>query len=146
MGRLSARKEQEQLSIRAAEQNVCYRTAPARVRSGIMPAPVERTPGGHIRVVADNLSTVQALQTVWVSSSDQKADLARQVDRLRTFAAGKGYEPVEVLGEIGSEVNEGQSRLLNLQATPTVGRIVVEQRGRLTRFGVECIDCALVAA
>jgi len=140
--------KRKKLSIWAAERDVHYRTALAWVHSGIMPVPVERTPGGHIRVIEDDLSIAKVVRTVLyarVSASDQKADLARQVDRLRMFAAGKGYEQIEVVSEIGSGLNGRRPRLLNLLATPTVGRIGIEHRDRLARFGVEYIEAALTA-
>ncbi|MBT9177534.1 MAG: hypothetical protein DDT20_01868 [Firmicutes bacterium] len=141
--------KRKKLSIWAAERDIHYRTALAWVRNGIMPVPVERTPGGHIRVIEDDLSTAKAVRTVLyarVSSSDQKKNLARQVDRLRMFAASKGYEQVEVVSEIGSGLNGKRPQLLSLLAAPTVGCIVVEHRDRLARFGVEYIEAVLAAA
>ncbi|HSW09611.1 MAG TPA: IS607 family transposase [Bacillota bacterium] len=138
----------KKLSTWAAERGVHYRTALGWVRDGIMPVPTERTPGGHIRVIEDGPLAKVATRTVLyarVSSSDHKADLARQVDRLRMFAAGKGYEHVEVVTEIGSGLNGRRQQLLGLLATPAVSRIVVEHRDRLGRFGVEYIEAALVA-
>jgi len=105
-----------------------------------MPVAIERTPGGHIRVIEDSPLTATATRTVLyarVSSSDQQEDWSRQVERLRMFAAGKGFEQVEVVTEIGSGLNGRRQRLLSLLATPTVSCMVVEHRDRLARFGVE---------
>ena len=45
--------KRKKLSTWAAEQAVHYRTALAWVREGKMPVPIERTPGGHIRVIEE---------------------------------------------------------------------------------------------
>jgi predicted site-specific integrase-resolvase len=135
----------KKLSTWAEEKGVHYRTALSWVRDGLMPLPVERTPGGHIRVIEGEKTTTRTVLYARVSSSDQKADLERQVDRLRIFAAAKGYEGVEVVSEIGSGLNGHRRRLLALLSDTAVGRIVVEHRDRLARFGVEYIEAALVA-
>ena len=132
----------------ATAHGVHYRTALAWVREGKMPSSFERTPGGHIRVSeaaeGDNTGGRSVLYGR-VSSSDQKTDLSRQLDRLRSFACGKGFEHVEVIEEIGSGLNGHRIRLLKVLADPGVQRIVVEHRDRLARFGVEYIEAALKA-
>jgi putative resolvase len=80
-----------------------------------------------------------------VSSSDQKADCARQADRLRALAAAHGWANVEVVTEIGSGLNGHRKQLVRLLSDPTVRRIVVEHRDRLARFGVEYIEAAMTA-
>jgi len=98
-------KREKKLPTWAREQDVDDQTAGVWMHNGIVPVPVERTPGGLIRVIEDDLSTAKAIPTalcVPVSSSAQKADLTRQPDRLPTFAAGNGDEQVEMVAEIGS--------------------------------------------
>lgn len=111
-----------------------------------MPVTVERTPGGHIRV-CEMVAPPTGRTVIYgrVSSSDQKTDLVRQIDRLRTFAGGRGFGDVEVIEEIGSGLNGKRPRLLKMLADPTVRRIVVEHRDRLARFGVEYIEAGLQA-
>jgi len=136
----------KKLSTWAREQDVHYRTALLWVREGKMPVPVERTPGGHIRVCEpDAPTTGRTVLYGRVSASDQKPDLARQMDRLRTFASGCGLGDVEVVEEIGSGLNGKRPRLLKILADPTVRKIVVEHRDRLARFGVEYIEATLRA-
>jgi predicted site-specific integrase-resolvase len=132
----------------AAAHGVHYRTALTWVRKGKMPSSFERTPGGHIRVSeAAEVNKTGGRSVLYgrVSSSDQKTDLGRQLDRLRSFACGKGLENVEVIEEIGSGLNGHRIRLLKVLADPGVQRIVVEHRDRLARFGVEYIEAALKA-
>ena len=118
------------------------------MHAGTLPVAVERTPGGHYRVIEDVPVPVIAGRVVLygrVSSSDQRADLTRQVDRLRTSAAGRGFVDVEVVEEIGSVLNGHRKKLGKILADPAVSILVVEHRDRLARFGVEYIEAALAA-
>jgi putative resolvase len=74
-----------------------------------------------------------------VSSSDQKDDLVRQLERLRNYAAAKGYIVSKEMTELASGLNESRPKLGELLRDATIGTIVVEHRGRLTRFGFEYI-------
>lgn len=138
----------KKLSVWAREKGVHYRTALTWVREGTMPVPIERTPGGHIRVCEESNELVANGRTVLygrVSSSDQRGDLCRQLDRLRAFAAGAGLRDVEVVEEVGSGLNGKRPRLLRLLADDSVRKIIVEHRDRLARFGVEYLEAALIA-
>jgi putative resolvase len=75
-----------------------------------------------------------------VSSADQKSDLERQMQRLRDYAAAKGYSVSKEVSEIASALNEHRPKLSKLLTDPTIGTMVVEQRDRLTRFGYEYIQ------
>ena len=125
-----------------------YRTAMSWFHAGTFPGRAIRTPGGHIRVVEDDVVLSAAGKSVLygrVSSSGQKQDLTRQMDRLRSFAGGLGLRDVEVVEEIGSGLNGKRSKLIKLLADPKVHRVVVEHRDRLARFGTEYIEAALRA-
>ena len=138
----------KKLSTWAAEQGVHYRTAMTWFHAGTLPFPTERTPGGHIRILLPDVErpTTRRIAIYGrVSSSDQKADLVRQLDRLRTFAAARGYADVEIVSEIGSGLNGHRRKLSALLADPHVEIIVAEHRDRLGRFGVEYIEAALSA-
>jgi predicted site-specific integrase-resolvase len=116
--------------------------------AGTLPFPTERTPGGHIRIIVPDSDTpVQHRVALYgrVSSSDQKSDLVRQMDRLRMFASARGYADVEAVSEIGSGLNGHRRKLLALLADPKIDVIVAEHRDRLARFGVEYIEAALSA-
>ena len=78
-----------------------------------------------------------------VSSGDQKEDLKRQVGRVVEWATQQGYQPHEVVKEVGSGLNGNRRRLRRLVADHTVGTIVVEHRERLSRFGFEYVEAAL---
>jgi len=138
----------KKLSTWATEHGVHYRTAMAWFHAGTLPHPTERTPGGHIRIIVPDEHARIAERVVLygrVSSSDQKDDLRRQSDRLRTFAAGRGYSNVEVVEEIGSGLSGHRRKLLAILADPSIHILVVEHRDRLARFGVEYIEASLAA-
>ncbi len=80
-----------------------------------------------------------------VSSADQKADLGRQIERLRDFAAARGFIVSSEVTEIGSGLNGHRKKLVGLLSDPEISIILVEHRDRLARFGVEYIEAALQA-
>jgi putative resolvase len=138
----------KKLSDWAKENGVHYRTAMVWMHEGRLPVPVVRTPGGHYRVVENMAVPLTSGKSVIygrVSSHDQKSDLARQMERLRTFASGLGLQDVDAVEELGSGLNGRRPKLLKLLADPSITRIVVEHRDRLARFGVEYIEAALEA-
>jgi len=74
-----------------------------------------------------------------VSSADQQADLARQMRRLRDYAAAKGYAVAKEVSEVASGLNDHWPKLAKLLTDPTIGTLLVEHEDRLTRFGYEYI-------
>jgi putative resolvase len=135
----------KKLSTWAEEKGVHYRTALSWVRDGLMPLPVERTPGGHIRVIEGEKTTTRTVLYARVSSSDQKADLERQVDRrVRQQSEESPSMSIQARANLGYDL-DALVALGRREDAETVGRIVVEHRDRLARFGVEYIEAALVA-
>ena len=120
-------------------------------RTGRMPVPFERTSTGVILIHDPKYETEPmntGLRTVCyarVSSSDQKADLQRQADRLKAFAINMGVKSPEVVMETGSGMNDKRRKLNRLLADPTVGTLIVERRDRLARMNAGLIESALKA-
>jgi len=115
-----------------------------------MPVPVERV-GGLVhapKYEAPPAPTAgrHTVCYVRVSSSDQKADLQRQADRLKAFAVNLGVKDAQVVTEIGSGVNDKHRKLNKVLADPTVGTIIVEHRDRLARMNAGLIESALEAS
>lgn len=136
------------LSEWAKRNGVTYRTALRWYHDGILPARAEQLPTGTILVHEDVTQYVTERElTVYarVSSHDQREDLGRQVGRLKDFAAANGYRVKEVVEEIGSGLNGRRAKLLRLLSDPSAGVILVEHRDRLSRFGVEYIEAALLS-
>ena len=109
-----------------------------------MPVPTVKTPTGRIMVVLeDQPENGRTVVYARVSSSDQKQDLERQIERLRMFTSSKGWSNVEVVSEIGSGLNGHRKKLEGILKDKTITRLVVEHRDRLSRFGVEYLEALL---
>jgi putative resolvase len=76
-----------------------------------------------------------------VSGHDQRADLERQMDQLRAWAASLRVDyPLLELSDIGSGLNpnrKGLQKLLAVVQDYQVAEVVVTFSDRLTRFGLE---------
>ncbi len=94
-------------------------------------------------IVCDPATSQEALKIALyarVSSVDQKADVTRQLERLREYALAKGYQVVKEITEIASGLNDQRPKLMKLLLDPSIGTIVVEHKDRLTRFSFNYID------
>lgn len=118
-----------------------------------MPVPVEQTPTGmwlihDPKYEAPPAPTAGRCTVCYarVSSSDQKADLQRQADRLKAFAINMGASDIEVVSEIGSGMNDKRRKLNKVLADPTVATIIVEHRDRLARMNAGLVESALEAS
>ncbi|SOJ54184.1 hypothetical protein MSIMFB_01683 [Mycobacterium simulans] len=112
-----------------------------------MPVPVRRLASGTILVdvvaVADH--DRRAVVYARVSSHDQRADLDRQVARLRQWSTAHGYTVSQVVCEVGSGLDGKRPKLRRVLSDPSVTVVLVEHRDRLARFGVEYLQAALAA-
>lgn len=124
------------LSDYAKQVGVTYKTAWQWWKDGRLDA--YQLPTGTI-IVREPASTQHASAGVAlyarVSSADQKADATRQMQRLRDYAAARGYRVVAEVTEIASGLNDERPKLTKVLTNPQVGVIVVEHWDRLTRFG-----------
>jgi putative resolvase len=75
-----------------------------------------------------------------VSSSDQKDDLERQMQRLKDYAAAKGYHVTRTVSELASGLNDSRPKFLKLLTDASIETIVVEHQDRATRFGLTYIE------
>lgn len=129
------------LSQYAKQMNVSYKTAFRWWRAGRLDAYQLDT--GTI-IVRDPLPETPSPKGIAlyarVSTQGQKADLARQVERLKSYAASRGYQVTKIVQEIASGMNDTRPQLLKLLTDPQMGKIVVEHRDRLTRFGFVSIE------
>ncbi|MBT9260371.1 MAG: IS607 family transposase [Clostridiales bacterium] len=122
------------LSEWAKKRGITYKTAWRWVKEGKMPVPFEITPSGTI-LVHEPEAPKKGLVALYarVSSSDQKADLARQVVRLLEFANAQGLSVGKTVKEVGPGLNGRRKELIKLLSDPNVTTIVVEHRDQLTR-------------
>ncbi len=134
------------LSQYAKQQGISYKTAWRWYKAGQLDA--YQTPTGTV-IVRDAPQQVVSQGRIAlyarVSSADQKADLERQMHRLKDYAAAKGYQVSKEVSEIASGLNDHRPKLEKLLADTSIGTIVVEHRDRLTRFGVHYIETLLEA-
>jgi putative resolvase len=133
------------LSHWARKHGISYLTAWRWFKAGKLPVPARQLPSGTI-LVEEPSPGGRTVLYARVSSADQKADLERQVERLKAFAQAQGWQDFEVVAEIGSGLNGKRRKLLRVLKDPTVGRIVVERRDRLAPFGFELVEAALHAS
>lgn len=133
------------LSEWARKQGVSYLTAWRWFKAGKLPVPARQLPSGTI-LVEEPRSQGKTVLYARVSGHDQKADLERQVERLLAWAQAQGLENYQVVAEVGSGLNGKRRKLLRALRSPRVGRIVVEHRDRLARFGFELVEAALAAS
>jgi excisionase family DNA binding protein len=76
-----------------------------------------------------------------VSSHDQKDDLERQKQVLESYCAAQGWT-FELVADLGSGMNyrkRGLQKLLSDVISGNVGRLVLNHKDRLLRFGAELV-------
>lgn len=123
------------LSQYAKIRNVTYRTAWNHFKAGkILNASFTDT--GRI-VIDDTKPGVPEKTAVYarVSSTTNKPNLITQSKRVQEFCSAKGWVVSKVVEECGSGLNDSRPKLMKLLTDPTITRIVVEHKDRLTRFG-----------
>ncbi len=132
----------------AQKQGISYRTALRWYREGRLPVPAWQHAPGHSIVVASETDKVGGSGVhlyARVSSHDQKADLARQRERLEAYAAAQGWKVLSVTEEIGSGLNGKRTKLQRVLRLKS-GDVCVEHADRLARFGVPYVEAALESA
>ena len=129
------------LSQYAKQHGISYKTAWRWYKAGQLDA--YQTATGTVIVrdqPAVTPSTGRIALYARVSSADQKEDLARQMERLRTYALARGYQVAKEVTEIASGLNDQRPKLSKLLQDQSLGTIVIEHRDRLTRFGYHYIE------
>lgn len=75
-----------------------------------------------------------------VSSSENKANLEKQADRLISYCNAKGWKVDKVVKEVGSGLNDNRRQLEKLLVDKSITKIVVEHSDRFSRFGMNFIE------
>jgi putative resolvase len=125
------------LSEYARQVGVTYKTAYQWWKAGQLDA--YQLPTGTIIVREPKAAATGVALYARVSSADQKDDVTRQMQRLRDYAAARGYQVVAEVTEIASGLNDERPKLKKLLTDARVGVLVVEHKDRLTRFGYSYI-------
>ena len=89
---------------------------------------------------------LEAVVYARVSSSDQRADLEGQVERVTAWLDAQGIAVSRVVMEVGSGMNGKRPRLRQVLVDPTARLIVVEHRDRFGRLNTELVEAALAAS
>ena len=90
----------------------------------------------------DNASTKLVVGYCRVPSPKQNDDLARQVERMKTYLASQG-RPYKIITDIGSGIiynKKGLDELIELVLAHKVEKVVVLVKDRLLGFGYELLD------
>jgi putative resolvase len=136
------------LSHYAKQQGISYRTALRWWQAGLIKG--YQAPTGTIIVAEEPPKEAHTISRVAiyarVSSHEHRVNLERQVERLEDYCASRGYQVAQVVKEIASGVNDARPKLLALLQDPTITRIVVEHKDRLTLFGFRYLETLLELA
>lgn len=128
------------LSEWAYKNGLSYRTAHRLFKANKLPVPSHQLETGTILVYeSEETKPKNTVLYARVSSHDQKQDLERQLQRLRDFSASHGYKVNAEISEIGSGLNDKRRKLNQILSNKNIGRIIVEHRDRLARFGVQML-------
>ena len=127
------------LSHYAKHMHISYKTAYRWYKKDLLDAYQLPTRTIIVREPVEKQSASKIALYARVSSADQKDDLTRQLQRLRDYAAAKGYTVAKEVVELASGLNDSRPKLAKLLTDTTIGTIIVEHKDRLTRFGFEYI-------
>ena len=134
------------ISDYAEQHGICYHTAWRNFHKGLIPGyqdhatktiyiekPSEKNPG----------SSNRAVLYARVSSSTNKASLDGQLERMRLYAAAKGYSITSENSEVASGLNENRKILWKILNDDGWDVLIVEHKDRLTRFGFSYINALI---
>jgi putative resolvase len=128
------------LSQYAKKMGVSYRTAFRWWKAGKLDAYQLDTGTIIVREPAQAQEATSVALYARVSSADQQEDLERQMQRLKDYAAAKGYHVTKTVSELASGLTESRPKFCKLLTDSSIGVIVVEHRDRATRFGLTYIE------
>jgi len=102
-----------------------------------------RIPESEIKRILEGKVPDEVVIYARVSSRDQKEDLERQIENLKSYCATKGYKVAKILTDIASGLNEnrkGLRKLFRLVESGEITKVVITYKDRLTRFGFRYLE------
>jgi putative resolvase len=129
------------LSDYAKSIGVSYKTAWRMWQRGELNA--EQLPSGTVIVKLNNSINKGVIIYARVSSSENRANLDSQAQRLESYCTAKGYQIKRIVKEVGSGVNDNRKKLIAELTKDDYSLIVVEHKDRLTRVGFNYIKVLL---
>lgn len=94
----------------------------------------------NYKPVEDKSLSTRAILYARVSNATNKASLDSQIERLRNYAAAKGYEIVDEYKEIDSGLNDNRKYFSQILNRNDYGILLAENKDRITRFGYHYIE------
>lgn len=133
----------EKLSDHARRMGVKYQTAWKWYKAGKIEGAVMRNGGIYVPLEKDDTESRDQLAAVTyarVSSSQNKANLIPQSERLYNYSTARGYQVQRQVKEVGSGLNDKRKQLESLLKDDSWTILVVEHKDRLTRFGFHYLE------
>lgn len=130
------------LSQYAKKMGVTYQTAHKWFKEGKIDGAYQLSTG-TIVVPEENEKSKRKKTIIYarVSSNEQRqTNLVTQAERLVNFCMANGWIVDDVVKEVGSGLDDNRKQLVKLLKDPTIKRIVIEHRDRLTRFGFHYLE------
>lgn len=94
----------------------------------------------NYKPVEDKSLSTKAVLYARVSNATDKTSLDSQIERLRNYAAAKGYEIVGEYKEIDSGLNDNRKHFNQILNRDDYGILLAENKDRITRFGYHYIE------
>lgn len=137
-------REYMKLSAYAKQHGITYHTAWKHYHAGRVPGYQDPVTGTiYIEKIDDPKPSAGNRVALYarVSSTTNKASLDGQLERLRAYAAAKGWSVTSENTEIASGLNENRKTLWRILDNPQDWDILLaEHKDRITRFGYQYIE------
>jgi len=133
------------LSEYAKNLSITYRTAWTHFKTGKIKNAI-KTETGTIIIpeIEEKFTKNKVVIYARVSSTENKANLKKQSERLISYAEKNGFIIEKVIEEVGSGVNDNRKQLNELlKNNHKWDFILVEHKDRLTRFGFNYLNLLL---
>lgn len=133
------------LSEYAKMKGVHYRTAWRWFHSGLIGGAKQESTGTILVPLQEDKQNSDKRVAIYTraSSSQNKANLEGQTERLKTYATAKGYIIIHIVKEVASGVNDNRQKLDWLLGEQDWDILLVEHKDRLTRVGFNHIKVLL---
>ena len=138
-------KKYIKLSKYAKDHSITYGTALRHYHKGLLKGyQDETTKTIYIEEETKNIvNTNRVVLYSRVSSSENRKNAEKQLERLRMYSLAKGYTIVEEIIEVASGLNDKRPKLEKILKKDNYDILLVEQKDRLTRFGFNYIEVLL---
>lgn len=138
-------KKYIKLSKYAKNHSITYGTALRHYHKGLLNGYQDETTK-TIYIEEETKSVVNTNRVALysrVSSSENRKNAEKQLERLRMYSLAKGYTIVEEVIEVASSLNDNRPKLEKILKKDNYDILLVEHKDRLTRFGFNYIEVLL---